>query len=378
VLGADTEIADRDPNAPPRRRHADFVTPQAGDRFIDHPTDQWVRTNLPEELRQTAYRLPADCADVAVILRHVWLFAHRRSEVYNGRWRVGFVEHESASARQRRVHRVISAIYSGNVATMVNPYARSDGRPERSFANLRNLLHPGDVLVWAHHDRARGLRLGPRTGGHTHTIMSIDRDAPLIHALFGNQPLPRASGSRYRFTPGRRIEAEEIISHKGGRDLEFPQPHGRVEAVWTWTSDNATTLVAAGPPRAATRPPATRREAGRLTRHLSDWLPPLRTASPATLQGRLEAAVLEARATVEAGRSTPDLAGEAALIGQAAGQRLNHLDRQAERHHRPPEKELFDDITAMLATYRRAEGSSAPRDLARALGLIADGFATTR
>ncbi len=72
----------------PRRRADDrpsdslFQTSELkfADHFIDHPTDKWVRANLPDELRETAYRLPTDCADIVVILRHVWLFTHKWTE----------------------------------------------------------------------------------------------------------------------------------------------------------------------------------------------------------------------------------------------------------------------------------------------------------
>ncbi len=84
---ADPDAAPASPDAP-----VAAISPQAADHFIDHPTQQWLTANLPPELRLVAYRLPADCADIAIVLRHVWLFYHNRTETYrvNGvDWIVG-------------------------------------------------------------------------------------------------------------------------------------------------------------------------------------------------------------------------------------------------------------------------------------------------
>jgi hypothetical protein len=123
------------------------IEPEPGEAFIDHPTDDWVKANLPEELRRTAYRLPADCADVTIVLCHVWLFAHNRSEVFKG-FRVGVGDAtESAAARTARVGRAIGGISTREVDEIVDPYTDSGGRPIRSIATLGPMLHPGDVLV---------------------------------------------------------------------------------------------------------------------------------------------------------------------------------------------------------------------------------------
>ncbi len=81
-------------------------------------------------------------------------------------------------------------VFTANVAAMVNPYTDSQGNALVSFTELEPLLHPGDVLVWAHFDK--GFDKG-RTGGHTHTIAGIDRgDSGKITSLSvlqGNEPI---------------------------------------------------------------------------------------------------------------------------------------------------------------------------------------------
>ena len=49
VLG--DKAASRDPKAPVADRPAPPIGPRASDKFIDHPTDVWLQTNLPAELR---------------------------------------------------------------------------------------------------------------------------------------------------------------------------------------------------------------------------------------------------------------------------------------------------------------------------------------
>src|SRR5262249_26471557 len=127
-------------------------TQKLADKFIDHPTDKWVQDNLPDELRATAYQLPADCADIAVILRHVWLFYHARTERYGG-WLIGACAGKTIKERQNRIQSVIvgkDSVTSGNLKTMVNAYSDDSGNPIRSFKKLQKLLHPGDLLVWEH------------------------------------------------------------------------------------------------------------------------------------------------------------------------------------------------------------------------------------
>src|SRR5262249_47779958 len=157
-----------------------------------------------EELRETAYRLPADCADIAVILRHVWLFAHGRNERYGG-FVTGFIPGEKASARSNRVLGDIRGIDTPPLPIMVDAYADASGKPIRSFPLLAKLLHPGDILVWAHHAGPAGKPpdpTRPRSGGHSQTIATIERDEDgkitSILCLQGNQPLPAEAGEPFR------------------------------------------------------------------------------------------------------------------------------------------------------------------------------------
>src|SRR6185312_16293752 len=99
---------------------------------------------------------------IAVILRHVWLSAHHRTETF-GSWTIGS---QTGQAETTAIGNVISHVYSGNVSNMVAPYADSQGHPLRSWAELRNLLNPGDILVWEHHEHRStdpGSPLGART-----------------------------------------------------------------------------------------------------------------------------------------------------------------------------------------------------------------------
>ena len=336
--------------APPAvEQPAPEISPQAADRFIDHPTDQWVRTCLPDNLRETAYRLPSDCADIAVILRHVWLSAHHRTEVY-GRWTVG---DRAGSARRADVGRIIGQVYSGNVASMLNPYSDANGQPLKTFAALQNLLHPGDVLVWEHHSGGLGTR---RTGGDTETILRVIRTGNQIshiEVIQGNQPIFQEQAQEIRAAigrgapsegvlrdaPGRRIELHEF-SGSDLRDLQLPPRQGQAAStspsIWT-QSDGHTTLVAAGPPRSAVRPAGSRFQGQRI-RRISDWFAPLRRVSLESMPGVLEAALLELRALVEGGQTGLD--ADATRLGQTAGERLWNLARGApglgdESHFRP-------------------------------------------
>lgn len=302
------------------------IRPQAADRFISHPTDEFVRNNLPDELRTTAYLLPADCADIAIVLRHVWLFAHGRTENHrsDGRtWVLGAVRNETQAARTRRIDNLlVNEVSSRNVSALVSPYATVAGAPIRSFASLQPLLHPGDVLVWEHR---RGTASGPRTGGHTQTIESIQRDnngaISQITLLQGNQPIStdqareiRATGvteseSRLRHAPGRRIERDTISQ---GADTTDDA------GVWTIAGAGETTvLVVAGPPRTAARP----RVAQGGQRALTDWVPRFRTlTSLADLRSNLEAALQEARAVIEGGGTIAE--ADLRAFAGAAGEKL--------------------------------------------------------
>lgn len=334
------------------------------DRFIDGPTDEWVRNNLPPNLVETAYQLPSDCADIAVILRHVWLAAHHRTEVYRG-WVCGS---RAGEARSRDIGEIIGQVYTGNVARILNPYTDENGNPIVSFERLQRLLHPGDILVWEH----RGRR-GERTGGHTQTIVSISppdrtRDVTAITALQGNQPISRAqaeairredptapSVAALRAAPGRRIE----VSTLEGDELRD------VDGVWTWP--DGTVLVAAGPSAAAPRPEP---ERGRpAVRRLTDWIPALRAASLEDLQGTFEAALLEARAIIEGGRAVAD--DDARALGEAAGARLWQAAQEAgdlahESH--------FRNLEQMRAALRALREASHAEGTRRTFNLIDEAF----
>ena len=144
-----------------------------------------------------------------MVLRHVWLFKRNRSETFKG-FVVGVGAGGEAKAdRAKRVLRAIGGISTENVAGMVNAYADGAGRPLRSLAVLGPMLHPGDILVWAHHEGPPPGPTQPRSGGHTQTIVSIERKSGTITeitALQGNQPLSKDTGTKFRFAPGRRIE----------------------------------------------------------------------------------------------------------------------------------------------------------------------------
>ncbi|MGH3813680.1 MAG: hypothetical protein ACRDUV_14705 [Pseudonocardiaceae bacterium] len=337
-----------------------------------------MRANLPEELRQTAYRLPADCADIAVILRHVWLFAHHRSERY-GRFVVGFVAGESDRARSARVGRDIAGIDTPQVPTMVNPYADAAGRPLRSVAALAPLLHPGDILLWAHHagpeleppDPTR-----PRSGGHTQTIVSITRTGGTITriaTLQGNQPLPKESGENLRRTPGRRIEARDLINPQdltvAGRGRRPP------EQVWDF-GDGHTTLVVAGPPKSGERP-AAKKEHGKLVRHLADWLPAIAAAPRDRLEGVFEASMREAQAMLERGDPPSEVEGEARSLGRATRVRLAALDAQLAKTHKPPNPATGEGIRATLSVLRSGQGSTAAAAVAKVFTAVSAAFEAT-
>jgi pyrrolidone-carboxylate peptidase len=330
VLGADPRPT---PGAAPGAP-APAIRPQLADRFIDHPTDAWVQANLPPELRLVAYRLPADCADVVVVLRHVWVFAQGRSENFRG-WRIGLAAGRTEDQRARSLtHLMVMEVGSFNVARLALPYSSPTGGPERSFAGLEPLLHPGDVLVWEH--RA-GTQTGRRTGGHSQTIERIDRDPSTgaiarMTLLQGNQPIFGAQAEeiapgrgrtqrRLRDAPGRRIERATLtargVDENGIWTEREVADDGTVEV---------TVLIAAGPVSAARR---SGRGAATLGR-TGDWLAALRRAGSDDLEPVLEAALHAARAQLEAappgqpGLSTAD----ARLLGQTAGERLWALHTQ--------------------------------------------------
>ena len=369
VRGATPEKKGAAPRIGPKR---------LGEEFIDHPTDDWVKTCLPPNLRTDAYQLPADCADIAVILRHVWLSAHGRTETF-GNWVIGDKAGEAAAGR---VGKVIKEVYTGNVALMVNPYSDSKGNPLVSFFELEPLLHPGDVLVWAHFEKGFNKA---RTGGHTHTIAAIERDASWkitsISVLQGNEPIFGEEGKpgddkgeiikklkikdtkearkELGESPGRRIEADKL---SGSRDLGDSDPKTDKSAKKTWKWGETVTisstpktfagtlLVAAGPPKAAPRPGM---QTGSKVRQLSDWISPIKGAkSTSDLPGIFEAMLLEARAVIEGGAKISD--DEATRVGQAAGQQLWKLAKAAKDLGNESHFEKIRDMRAMLKSIQNS------------------------
>jgi pyrrolidone-carboxylate peptidase len=330
-----------------------FTDPVTADRFIDHPTNQWVQTCLAPNLRPTAYALPTDCADVAVILRHVWLAAHGRTEAY-GQWVVGA---RVVGEQQRRLGRISRQIFSGNAARTINAYSDARGNPLRTFAALQNLLHPGDVMVWEHHSADRLVR----SGGDVETIRRIERQPDgritRIELIQGNQPINTPQSDDIRSFIGRGAPSRNTLNKAAGRRIEVhdfvdldlrdtaipprpgASPTAPQEMVWTW-ADGHTTLVAAGPPRAAVRPTPPR-VGGQRLRTIGDWLPVLRRADLDTLPGVLEATLLELRSLVERGQTGFD--ADATSIGQAAGEVVWRSARRdvglaEESHFRPLER----------------------------------------
>lgn len=342
--GADRDLPAADPNAAVTPR-----SPRAADYFIDHPTQQWVSNNLPAELQSVAYRLPADCADIAVVLRHVWLFYHNRTESYRVgslNWVIGFVPGETDSQRETRISNLITdQVYSGSVSEIVNPYSDLSGKQIRSFAGLSGILHPGDVMVWEHH--ANGLNRA-RTGGHTQTITHIIRDENTgaitsIDTVQGNQPINQpmvpaiqefqrdhrqrvTSETTLRAAAGRRIE---VSSLGPGRFNDITIGTGRnATQVWTWGDTDNTILLVAGPPAAASR-----FTSGRRVRNLgllSNWIPQFGSASLTSISGILDSSMQAARAEIEgvpAGAYQSLSNTEAILLGQAVANQLASFTR---------------------------------------------------
>jgi hypothetical protein len=340
--------ASHDPTAPAEERQSDPLFQSSdqkfADHFIDHPTDKWVRENLPDELRETAYRLPTDCADIVVILRHVWLFTHKRTERF-GPWVLGVGAGATVGQRQKTLNQVIKDVFSGNVQTLANSYSDKGGKQIRSFVTLQNMLHPGDILVWEHRKRTKSGGF-VRTGGHSQTIVSITRtDGAItdIKATQGNQPIGEAEAKEIRAatkTKNPRGTGKDPLREAPGRRVELgtlsgPRLGDGADGVWTWDvgTDTPTVLVAAGPAAAATRKGSSAAKT-KLLGNPADWLPNLRAAKRDTLQGTFEAALQATRSAIERGDVVS--AEVARSVGEAAGGRLLVLARQ-----KPP----LDDAT---------------------------------
>lgn len=357
VLGdraAERESEDRTKLGPPE------VNAQVADHFIDHPTDAWVRQNLPDELRMAAYQLPADCADVAFILRHVWLYYQGRTERY-GTWTIGRGAGKTEAVRKTAINGLIGKIASHNVSEIVAPYQDEGGKSMLSFAALEPVLHPGDIIVWAHFKGKPSDKSARRSGGHSQTVESIARAAERIQSinlLQGNQPLGPESAAdimtergsqqpgkaELRAAPGRRIERATL----SGDDLQD------VDNIWTVVhgDDAFSRVVSAGPSSSAARPQVKHGK----ERNLGAWIVSVETApSFEELEAILELALREARADIES-KHKDRVEPRAAELGQAAGQRLWTLAKQAKGFGNQSHFEPLHRIRAMI----RALGGMGP------------------
>lgn len=389
VLGGDDEKADRGFEKPgnPAKPAARLARPsKPGEDFIDHPTDSWVKTCLPQNLRATAYELPADCADVAIILRHVWLSAHHRTEKFLG-WTLG-----SAAGKDEadNIHKVIASEGTATVAGMVNPYTAPDGRLLRSYAELERLLHPGDVLVWEHHAPDDKTFQRGRTGGHTHTIADIfwepSGKISQMTLLQGNEPLFKEQkqdihdflGKKAKPTfkqlgdaPGRRIERQTAAQSGLVLDASTDQNvkvGKQTVPIWVWDGD--TLLVAAGPPRAAARPAAqaVKGAKGPALRAVTDWIAPLLRAGTGAFQGTFEGMLYELRAAVEGGGAVAE--ADVRAIGAAAGKRASELDGKAAAGAATQ----LTFLTSVVNDFAWSRDIATSRNLDSAYDLITTGF----
>jgi len=363
-------------------------------RFIDRPTEEWLQHNLPDRLRQLAYVLPCDCADIAIVLRHVWLAAHGRSQRI-GRWTIGeAASRRGLSSERRAVGSAISGLGSGNVSGLINPYMDASGQPLREFAVLKHMLHPGDILIWEHHRQPPHTQ---RSGGHVQTITHVTRvngQVTEIFSLQGNQPLANDD------TPARRIEVSRDVApgvqgtpmqHSDLVDRELPAPlqSRSLQRAWTWT-DGHTRLVAAGPPASVRRPQGQRGRGRGRVRRLADWLPILgRSRDTNDVLLNLEAAALETRAAGEAsGRGATATSEDAASVGRAAGERLWRLATRAANRgrrdalgdvsHFAPLQQGLVLLRALTAASTNSAGRSLMTSLTESFELAARGATTIR
>jgi hypothetical protein len=315
---------------------------KSGEEYVDHVSDKWILDNLPDELRMAVYQLPTDCADVAVMLRHVWLFAHGRTEKF-GDWTLGVGAGKDKAERAKNLdHLAAEEVFSGSVGRIVAPYTDEGGGQLLTFEKLQHVLHPGDVLVWEHHDGPSGKK---RTGGHTQTVENITRnesgEITSIKALQGNQPVTKNEAAdiqadekkqgkkvddekHLRDMPGRRIEVGELRG-KDEDDLPGDPPRLDKDGRWSWGDAENTFLLSAGPASGAPRPkPQKEKGEKKALRKVTDWVPSLKAAPSGGLQGVFEAALEEARAGLEGGIESVT-ADQMVALGQAAGARLHKL-----------------------------------------------------
>jgi hypothetical protein len=354
---------------------AEPVGPSGIDHFVDHPTDAWVREHLPERLRETAYQLPTDCADILVVLRHVWLASHGRTE-RAGSWTIGAVA-GGETKEQENVKGVIGEVYTENVSQLLNPYTDGSGKPIRSFELLKTMLHPGDGLVWEHHDEPKHVK---RTGGHSQTIAHVDRDdagnAKGLVLLHGNEPIGKPQfkdvQDEWKETRKDAVPGEMDLRHHAGRRIDIGRqetlhqddrfgmdeggdmrdvldPSSKAkEPVWTWL-DGHTRLVAAGPSAAAQRPATPPPKKGETAqRSITDWLGPIKKAkSGDELLAVVEAAFAEARGMIEGG-TAPVSHADCEAIGTAAGETLTVLSRTRGSLGLKSPAQVRDELRSMI------------------------------
>ena len=384
-----------------------FPRLKKGERFIDHPTDKWVKECLPENLRATAYQLPADCADVAMILRHVWLAAHGRTQKFF-EWTLGSA---AGKAEEEHIQKMITAEGTQRVSGLVEPYTDRNGKPLLSIKDLAPLLHAGDILVWWHFtkDKKSGeVRFDkPHEGGHTHTIAEVIREPSgalkdLI-LLQGNEPLfepqkteideflkkenPKLKRPTFKelgVAPGRRIEKSVASSSKTGLKFVDSDPKTDTSSVPTWRWGETTLLVAAGPSKATTRPGMQKAKPGeKQVRRLSDWNSAFEKATSANLFDVLEAALSEARAMIEGGRTVTD--DDARGLGEAAGKMVWRLAKKANDFGQESHFKVINQMRAVIQAFRGSsnqpvdvskplDASSLPMQLVRLFGVIDDAF----
>ncbi len=210
--------------------------------------------------------------------------------------------------------------------------------------------------------------------------MTINRDTSgaiiSIDTLQGNQPVftnnadeirayqtaqhttPTAAGT-LRDAPGRRIEVGTLSGSELG-DIVIGTGTAATN-VWSWNDSDFTTLVAAGPPAAATRLSGGRRVT--TLGIMSNWQSMLATATVAGLSGVFENALRAGRATIEgtpAGTAVSVTDAEARALGQAVVSRLSSFMISAGFGNVP----LFDTMVMLLQiiTALRASGTPGRRD----------------
>jgi hypothetical protein len=391
-----------------------FPRLKPGERFIDHPTDTWVKECLPANLRTVAYQLPADCADIVMILRHVWLAAHNRTQKFH-QWILGS---GAGKAEAANIHNVITQEGTNRVSGMVEPYTDANGNRLLSIKDLAPLLHAGDILVWWHFDKGFDK---PHTGGHAHTIAEVQRDETGalkdLVLLQGNEPLfgredPSApvsatnparqkedideflkkedpKGKRPTFkqlgsAPGRRIERP--TAGTAGLKFEDSDPKADKSKVPTWKWGKTTLLIAAGPSKATPRPAMEKAKKGeKQQRRLSDWNSSFQKATSANLFDVLEAALSEARAMIEAGRTVSD--DDVRGLGEAAGQMVWRLAKKGQDFGQESHFNVINKMRAIIAAMRGSsnqplslskplDASSSRLTLVRLFGIIEDAFMT--